>query len=73
MGIDGTITVRELIMLLQALPADLPVYLGDWNEEHAYDHPLGEEEDAPRVAPADPPDRYGVTRPARVVIGRGKR
>jgi hypothetical protein len=72
-------TVQELIVLLQQLPNDLPVYLGDWNEQYAYDNPLGPE-DYPRVSPAYGPDD-GVRRarpprvmlPQRVVIGNGRR
>lgn len=70
-AIDDAITVSELIALLQELPDDLPVYLGNWNEQFEYDHPL-EGEDKPRVESAAPPDRPGVSRPARVVIGRGR-
>jgi hypothetical protein len=69
--IEVAITVRELIALLQDLPGELPVYLGDWNEQYAHDHPL-ESEDNPCVLPATPPDRRGVSRPERVVIGKGK-
>jgi len=69
--IDAPIFVHELIALLQKLPADLPVYLGDWNEQFEYDHPLLTE-DNPRVELANPPDRLGVSRPLRVVIGLGK-
>ena len=65
------ITVRDLIELLQNLSGDLPVYLGDWNEQYAYDHPL-ESADKPRVEPAIPPDQHGVSSPERVVIGRGR-
>lgn len=63
-------TVAELIAMLQALPPDLPVYLGDWNEQFAHDAQLLTP-DNPRVEPAIPPDRNGVSRPRRVVIGRG--
>jgi hypothetical protein len=69
--IDVAITVSELIALLHNLPSDLPVYLGDWNEQYVDDHPL-ESVDHPRVEPAVPPDRYGVSSPERVVIGRGR-
>jgi hypothetical protein len=67
--------VKQLIELLQALPQDLPVYLGDWNECYAADIPLDhvEHEDdgpqlLPRVAEACVRPRKW-NHPRRVVIG----
>lgn len=61
-------TVAELIERLQKLPADLPVYLGDWNEQYAPDHPMDKAIDGPVVAPPES-RRRGVKLPNRVVIG----
>lgn len=60
-------TVAELIAHLQKLPADLPVYLADWNEGYAPDDPMGPD-DAPKVMPPRDSKRRG-TLPERVVIG----
>ena len=59
-------TVAELIVQLQKLPADLPVYLGDWNEGHAPDHPM-DVNDVPMIQPPWA-TRRGLL-PERVVIG----
>jgi hypothetical protein len=69
--IDTPIYVHELIALLQKLPTDLPVYLGDWTSAPSYDHPLLND-DNPRIESAVPMDRSGKSRPLRVVIGRGR-
>ena len=64
-------TVAELIVLLQKLPTDLPVYLADWNEGFAPDNPMGDG-DAPLVRPPHDIKRHGITvlsLPERVVIG----
>lgn len=70
-------TVKKLIELLQALPQDLPVYLGDWNEGYAPDIPIdfiGDNREAagpqllPRVAEAVK-DTRKWDHPRRVVIG----
>ena len=39
----AVLTVRDLIQKLETLPADLPIYLADWNEEYEEDWPLVEE------------------------------
>lgn len=55
-------TVAELIAHLQKLPADLPVYLADWNERYESDMPLGIEDVPVVVEPMH-------TLPTRVVLG----
>lgn len=66
-------TVKRLIELLQALPQELPVYLGDWNEGYApdieIDHIDGDslQHFLPRVAEARESKRWN--HPRRVVIG----
>jgi hypothetical protein len=64
-------TVAELIAQLQKLPAELPVYLADWNEGYAPDNPM-EDGDTPVVMPPRDIKRHGITvlsLPERVVIG----
>jgi hypothetical protein len=64
-------TVAQLIEALQAMPQDLPVYLGDWNEGYAADIPIDHDPGAlPRVVDArvDPRKRKW-NHPQRVVIG----
>jgi hypothetical protein len=64
-------TVAELIKQLQKLPADLPVYLGDWNEQYAPDSPMGDD-DGPWVNPPRDIKQQGIlvgALPERVVIG----
>jgi hypothetical protein len=60
-------TVADLIAKLQQLPADLPVYLGDWNEQYAPDQPM-EANDGPQVM-APSKTKHGLELPERVVIG----
>ena len=66
-------TVAELINRLQQLPADLPVYVGDWNEGYAPDCPL-DGASGPTVLPPRTVTRRGIeilslSLPERVVIG----
>lgn len=65
------LTVKELRALLDAVPGELPVYLGDWNEWHADDHPCSRED--VEVLPAcELPERWGGgTLPKRLRIGQG--
>lgn len=58
-------TVAELIERLKALPAELPVYLADWSEGYAFDHPLTAD---PMVSAAYT-TRRNVVLPKRVVLG----
>jgi hypothetical protein len=70
-------TVKQLIALLQALPQDLPIYLGDWNEGYVADIPLdhvdaGREAEGPQLLPRVA-EAYVLPQkwdhPRRVVIG----
>ena len=61
-------TVAELIKKLQEMPADLPVYLADWNTGYAPDT-LVTDGDGPCVRAACEMCRHPL--PERVVIGVG--
>lgn len=56
-------TVAELIAKLQALPAELPVYLEDWSEGWVDDGPMGDGGGAVVMPPRDVFRR-------RIVVGR---
>ena len=60
-------TVAELIEQLQKLPADLPVYLADWNEGYAPDWALDLNDRPTVMSPYT--TRHGLSLPKRVVIG----
>jgi hypothetical protein len=63
------VTVGELIAALQKLPADLPVYLADWSEGYALDHPM-DVSDVPMIVPPWTSRRgHPMTLPERVLIG----
>jgi hypothetical protein len=68
-------TVEQLIDLLKALPQDLPVYLGDWNEGYAPDVPIDYADASSSLLPREVPAEEEIRRytctglPRRVVIG----
>ena len=68
-------TVKQLVEMLQALPQDLPVYLGDWNECYAPDIPIDHVDAGDSGPPMLPRVAEAVVRPRkwnhprRVVIG----
>ncbi len=61
-------TVIELIEQLQKLPANLPVYLADWNEGYAPDYPMTVN-DGPVVEMAQNETPRRASLPERVVLG----
>ena len=61
----GTMTVAALITSLQRSPADLSIYLLDY-EEYVPDIPL-RADDVPSIVP--PEEKHAL--PKRVVIGKG--
>lgn len=69
----AVLTVRALIEKLETLPPDLPVYLGDWNEEYEEDWPLVEE-DIHTLPAVTVRDRHGAVlfeQPLRLCLGTG--
>ena len=64
-------TVAELIEQLQKLPADLPVYLADWNEGYAPDFPMTVDS-GPAVVAMQPATLRRPSLPERVVLGGEK-
>lgn len=59
-------TVAELISLLQQLPAELPVYLADWNEGWAPDLAMTRE---PQIREPINKTHNRPSLPWRVVLG----
>jgi len=64
-------TVTDLIEQLQKLPADLPVYLADWNEGYAPDCPMTVD-DGPVVVALERETSRSPSLPERVVLGGRK-
>lgn len=68
---EDAMTVAELIEQLQKLPADLPVYIADWNEGYAPDWPMTADI-GPRVVASHDIHRDGILElslPECVLIG----